>query len=247
MPIFENEINGENKMTSGIMTEIQSAGGGYGGFGNGGTNPLLWLITLAFLRNGEFGNNGNVVETAQAAGIAKANEGITCLAQGQAQLANQQQFDRIAATMDATGNRTVSAIGDLTNDFNSFSRDLNMTLCNGFNDTQIRNMQTQFDLSRQVAECCCDLKAGQNGIETAICNQTNTLLTAGTANTQRIVDLITANKIQELESQLNQANTAIALNAQTRTLEEFLVQSCGCGCPQNRVIPTASPVPAPAG
>lgn len=219
-------------MMTGINTEIQSAGGGYGGMGLGanGTNPLLWLITLAFLRNGEGLGSSNgatgVVETAQSAGIARANEGISCLANNQSQIATQQQFDRVTAQMDATGNRTISAIGDLTNDFNSFSRDLNAELCNGFNNTQIRSMQSNFDLSRQIADCCCDNKAGFKEVETAICQQTNTLLTAGNDNTQRIVDLITSNKIQELESQLNQANTAIALSNQTNAI----IQACGC-CP----------------
>lgn len=225
-------------MMTGINTEIQSAGGGgYGGLGlNGtGTNPLLWLITLAFLReNGGLGGNGSC--DASASQVARANEGITCLSNGQDNIIQQQQFDRLSQGMDATGNRIVSAVGDLSNDFNSFSRDLNMTLCNGFNDTQVRQMQSDFSLTKQIADCCCDLKSGQKDIENAVCQQTNTLLTAGTANTQRIIDTITSNKIQELESQLNQANTAIALSNQTNAI----IQACGC-CPGGSIQPQAQP------
>lgn len=224
-------------MMSGINTEIQSAGGGMGGYGgfNNGTNPLLWLITLAFLRNGDL-NGGSAAETA---GVARANEGISCLADGQNTLRNQQQFDRVTAQMDASSNRTVSAVGDLSTDFNSFSRDLNMTLCNGFNDTQVRLMNNQFDLSRQMADCCCDLKTGQQATQTAIAMQTNDLLVAGNANTQRIVDLITSNKIQELESQLTAANTEIALGKQTQAI----LTACGCCSSGNS---RSMPVPTPA-
>lgn len=205
-------------MMSGITTEIQSAGGGGYGYGNGGygNNPLLWLITLGFLRGSGLGGDSN----------GATQEGIACLQQGQAQLSSQQQFDRIAANMEATGNRTVSAVGDLSTDFNSFSRDLNMTLCNGFNDSQIRSLQGQFDLSRQLADCCCDTRAGLKEVETAICSQTNTLLTSGNNNTQRILDTINGNKIQELQTELGDAKTRIALAEQTTAL----ITACGC-CP----------------
>lgn len=231
---------------NGISTEIQSSGGGYGGYGlgsGGGYNPLLWLITLGFLKGGNGflgGENGGAVASA---GLAKANEGIACLSDGQNNIIQQQQFDRLATTMSATGDRTVSVIGDLTNDFNSFSRDLNMALCNGFNQTQVQNLQSNFQISKQIADCCCDTRAGQKEIENAICHQTNTLLTAGSNNTQRIVDLITSNRISDLETQLNDCKTSKTVIEQTAAIIATINAQCRpqC-CPLQH-----APVPAPAG
>lgn len=54
--------------------------------------------------------------------------------------------------------------------------------------------------SAQMAECCCTLRQ------------------EASANTQRILDAITNNRISDLEYQLNQANTAVANAVQTQNI-----------------------------
>lgn len=195
------------------------------GFSN---NPLLWLITLGFLGRGfGFGGYGQGgVDVAEAAGIAKANEGISCLAAGQADLRATQSFDRVAAQMDATGNRTVSAIGDLTTDFNSFSRDLNTVLCDGFGNARIQTLESTNALAAQLAQCCCENRLGTERLGTAIAMQTNELSREMCSNTQKIIDTITTNRIVELTEQLNDAKSQNAIMAQTAALTAIINNAC---------------------
>ncbi|QZI86719.1 hypothetical protein SIPHO019v1_50002, partial [Vibrio phage 82E32.1] len=65
-----------------LNTDVDSIGGGFGGMGGFGNNPLLWLITLGFLKgdSGLFGGNGNA-GAGVLAGETQAK--LDCLAQGQ--------------------------------------------------------------------------------------------------------------------------------------------------------------------
>ena len=72
---------------------------------------------------------------------------------------------------------------------------------------------------RQLAECCCELREGQQGIKTAIAMQTNDINSVATANTQRILDQLCETRIQtltqsneNLRSELNKAEILAAVS-----------------------------------
>ena len=102
-------------------------------------------------------------------------------------------------------------------------------LCNGFNgvNSNIAN------LASQMASCCCDLKQGQGEISYNIAAQTNILqntmnngfrdvIEAQNAGTQRIVDLITQDKIQSLQTELQSAQLQLSNAAQTNNIVNAL-------------------------
>lgn len=102
-------------------------------------------------------------------------------------------------------------------------------LCNGFNSVNgnIAN------LASQMANCCCDLKQGQGEISYNIAAQTNILqntvnngirdvIDAQNAGTQRIVDLITQDKIQSLQTELQSAQLQLSNAAQTNSIVNAL-------------------------
>ena len=85
------------------------------------------------------------------------------------------------------------------------------------------------DLSAQMSSCCCDL--GRNIDSVRYENAKNTcdiitndnmntrdLLVAGTANTQRIVDMMTQNELQRLREQNNALTLQVSQAAQTTAI-----------------------------
>lgn len=98
-------------------------------------------------------------------------------------------------------------------------------LCNGFNgvNSNIAN------LAAQMASCCCDLKQGQGEINYNMAAQTNILqntvnngfrdvIEAQNAGTQRIIDTITQDKIQSLQTELQSAQLQLSNQAQTNNI-----------------------------
>ncbi len=119
-------------------------------------------------------------------------------------------------------------------------QNISTQLCNGFNT-----------LGSQMANCCCDLKQGQgeinynlamqtnalqntmnqnaNALQSQLCNGFRDVIDAQNAGTQRIVDLITTDKIQSLQTELQSAQLQLANVSQT-----------------NNIINTLRPTPVPA-
>lgn len=124
-------------------------------------------------------------------------------------------------------------------------------LNNGFNAAEIAangrqmaNMQQQFALQQQIAQCCCDDQLATAGLNATILsegcanrevanNNARDLLVSGTANTQRIVDVVNGgfqtimdklcqNEINDLRTQLNDAKLQASQTAQTRSIEQYI-------------------------
>jgi hypothetical protein len=79
-------------------------------------------------------------------------------------------------------------------------------------------------MQRQLAECCCDLKTGQQATQTAIAMQTNALVANQNANTQAILDKITQGEIRGLETALAEKTSQLNI---AETVKE-ISQNCGC-------------------
>lgn len=178
-------------------------GGGFGGFG-GANNPLYWLIILGFLKgdNGLFGGNGNQAGAGFVAGETQSK--LDCLAQQHTTLMQQiakndtdQNFVTLGTAIDSLAGIQRDATAAITAQNN--------------------------DLSRQLADCCCDLKTGQQAIQTAIAMQTNELSVQATANTQRLADLINANTVEAKNDRIRE----LEQNAQTATIAAVVRDTCG--------------------
>ena len=98
-------------------------------------------------------------------------------------------------------------------------------LCNGFNSVN----SNIAGAASQMASCCCDLKQGLGDVNYNMAAQTNILqntvnngfrdvIEAQNAGTQRIVDLITQDKIQSLQTELQSAQLQLSNAAQTNNI-----------------------------
>lgn len=141
----------------------------------------------------------------------------------------------------------------LLNGFSGVDRaicNLGYNIQQGFNTTNLAMMQGQNALQSQLAQCCCDLRSGQESIKyqmaTDTCAITNTLqnvardiIDNANCNTRQIYDFMVNSKIENLQSE-NQTlklaasqeaqNNFIAANQQAQTAE--LIRRLGADCPQ---------------
>ena len=152
--------------------------GGFGGFG-GMNNPLLWLITLGFLRGngGLFGGDNNSQNAGAGVLAGETQAKLDCLAQQHQTLSNQISNGDNVARFQAISNQIATLEG--------VGRDSTAAITNQLND-----------LRAQAAECCCETKVAIQGVNTAIAQQTATLAAEGLANTQKILDRMCAGDLE---------------------------------------------------
>lgn len=87
-------------------------------------------------------------------------------------------------------------------------------LCNGFNNVNNNITQARFESQ----QCCCDTQKEiiQNRFDAS--KNTCDIIQASNANTQRIIDHLTANEMQTLRDQLQTANFQLSQQAQSANL-----------------------------
>lgn len=204
-----NDGNGDGM----VMPVTPMYGGGNGGFGNFGGDGF-WLILLFIL----LGNNG------WGNGYANGN-GTTYIANDV-----QRGFDQAAVTTGINGLST-----SLCNGFSGVQQSLcngfagvNQTVSNGFAQAEISNnarqmadMQQNFSLQSQLAQCCCDNRQAVNDLRytvatencadrNAISDALRDVIASNTANTQAIIDKLNAQEVEALKAQ--NANLQTQLN-----------------------------------
>ena len=209
----------------GMVMPVSPMGGGFGNsFGGDNGWWIILLFLLAF--NGGWG------------GYGYGNGGGT----GFIDSSMQRGFDQSAVMNGLTGigNGVVSGFGDVQTALCGGFAGVNANISNGFsqleianNARQIADLQQEFALQSQLANCCCenrlgiaDLKAvalAENCADRAVVSDgIRDIIANQTANTQRILDVICQNevsqkndKILELQNALNMANLAASQVAQT--------------------------------
>ena len=186
-----------------ILLLLLAFGGGWGnGFGGGFGNMALGY-DFPWLMNGQQGINSNV------------NSGFR----------DAQLNDSITSVRDGIGNLATQLCG--------CCGDISTQLCNGFsgvnagianaasqaeiaaNARQMANMQQLFGVQSALQQCCCDNKAGLADVKytiatencadrAAISNGIRDILAANNASTQRILDQLCQDKIDEKNDTINQ-------------------------------------------
>lgn len=99
---------------------------------------------------------------------------------------------------------------------------MNTSLLNGFNGVDKTVMQTGYDtrsaiagLSSQLADCCCTTNRNIDSVNYNMAKNTCDIIQAGHADTQRIIDHLTKDKIETLNRELTFAQGQLSQNAQT--------------------------------
>ena len=183
----------------------------YGGFGSGfgnsgfGDGSWIWIILILALCGG-FNGNGN--------GFGGGfNNDYAWLSNGQKEIMQNTNdgFNTLHLSNQVEGVR--DGIYGLSNQLCNCCSDMQSTVANGFynaeiaaNNRQMADMQQNFDLSRQFADCCCENRLGIANLNStilsencadreALSNGIRDIITNQTANTQRILDQLCNDKI----------------------------------------------------
>jgi hypothetical protein len=207
---------------------------GFGGFGN----DAIWIIVLLALFG--WGNNGN------GNGFFGGNNfdnGYAWLSNGQKEIMQNTNngFDtlHLSNQLDTVNSGIYSLSNQLCNTGNDITSAINTTAYNAeiaAANRQMANMNTAFDLSRQFADCCCENRLGIQDLKSTVisenCSDREVLRQIGqdilvnqTANTQKIIDEIFRDrldekddKIAELNRQLQMADLRASQIAQTQAI-----------------------------
>ena len=212
--------------------------GGNGGFGGFGSDSAIWLIVLLALIWGNNNGNGGFF-----GGNNGFDDGYAWLSNGQKEIMNNtnQGFDTLHLSNQLEGTR--DGINALSNQLCNSTSDITSAITNGFYGTEIsannramNQMQQNFDLSRQFADCCCENRLGVQDLKSTVisenCSDREVLRQIGqdilvnqTANTQKIIDEIfrdrldeKQDKIEELNRQLLMKDLAASQIAQTQAI-----------------------------
>ena len=205
------------------------SGNGFGGFG-GGLEGIIYLAIIAFMFGGGFGWGGNNVANAigyeNLATSAEVQRGFDA----QNSMANQREIlaavnSGTAQSVAATNQTFHDTLGIIQNRYDELSRDIS-----GLAVGQANMMAKQ-------NECCCETLRAIDGVNYANALNTASINANTTAQTQKILDAIAQNKIDELQNKVNALELAQATSGVVRypmsttyAVPSPCFNGCGCGC-----------------
>lgn len=149
-------------------------------------NGSWWIILLFLFAMGGFGNNGDYGRFATAA--------------SQQEILFGQQFQGLDNKIDRLGN----GIADATFALNNSIKDGNAGVA-GAVVTEGRNLQAQ------LADCCCTTQRDIDSVRYDMANFASAIQANDAANTQKILDAISGNRIADMQNQINQLQLQAAL------------------------------------
>ena len=212
---------------------------GNNGMGNGFLGGEgIWAILLfaMIFGNGGWGNGGFF-------GGNNFDNGYAWLSNGQKEIMQNTNngFDtlHLSNQLDTVNNGIYSLSNQLCNTGNDITSAINTTAYNAeiaASNRQMANMQQNFDLSRQFADCCCENRLGVQDLKSTVISENcadrevlreigQNILVNQTANTQKIIDEIFRDrldekddKIADLNRQLQMADLRASQIAQTQAI-----------------------------
>lgn len=231
-----------------------------GGFGGGFGGDWGWIILLLLLAGGGWGMGGF-----GGFGGGMANWDTMWLLNGQ----NNTNNNVSSGFRDAQLHDSVTSVRDgiagLSTQLCGCCADMAQTVNSGFanaetaaNARQMANMQQNFALQSQFANCCCENRLGIESLRATVLqencqdryeaqNNTRDIIESQTRGTQTIIDKLCSlelaaknDRISDLERQLTMANLAASQTAQTsRILADNAAQTVA-------LEQYLNPVPVPA-
>ncbi len=169
-----------------------------GMWGDGGA---FWIVLILLFMFGGWGNGGFF-------GGNRGNCATT------SDLADSFNFNQLDNGIRGIQQGICDATFSLNNTMQAGFTGVQSSLCNGFNSTN----QAINNLGFQMQNCCCDLKSNIKDVAFQIERSTCNIIEAGHANTQRIVDMMTQNTIQELRDRASAYELQLSQQAQTANL-----------------------------
>lgn len=198
-------------LTPADIAAVNGNGNGWGGFGNEG----LWLFAILALMGGGFGGWGN-----------RGPMGDRNATVGDVQRATD------FAALERQNNETVAAVRQAAYDTTGAIKDGNYNVLGELRDLQAA---TASGFARQQ-ECCCETLRAIDGVNYNAAMNTASINANTTAQTQKILDAISGNRLADMQNQINQLQLQAALCGIPRTTPYgygIVPQFAGCNCNSN--------------
>ena len=183
-----------------------------GGMGDGMGGSFIWIFAIIALLmfSGGFGGFGN------NAAAALGYENLATSAEVQngfnAQNSMAQSRDILSAVTNGTAQTIAASTANATNAINAI-KDGNASLIREFG-----NVETALTaLSGKQQECCCEILRAVDGVNYNSAINTASINANTTAQTQKILDAICANRMADMQNQIN----ALQLQAATANVLRF--------------------------
>lgn len=199
------------------------------GWGNG--MGFMWIFALLILANGGFGNwGGNGFANAIGyENLATSNE-VQRGFDNQNSMANQREI--LAAVNSGTA-QSVATTNQMFHDMLGAFGDKYQELQRDISSIALAQQQA---ISNQN-ECCCGIQRAIDGVNYNAAMNTAAINATTVEQTQRILDAITANRMTDMQNQINQLQLAQAMQGVVRYPDSFAYNAgnnpfCnnGCGC-----------------
>lgn len=176
-----------------ILFLFAFGGGGWGGFGGGYGNAMLGY-DFPWLLNGQNGINANVNDGFRD---AQLSDGITAINSSISDIATQLCGGFAGTTAAITNAQNAISTQMYSNELANLNRSF---------DAQTASMQGFNTVQSQLAQCCCDNRAGLADLKytvateacadrAAVTDALRNVIEANTASTQRILDQLCQDKI----------------------------------------------------
>lgn len=209
--------NGNNDLISAIMSLKN---------GNANSdmmnNPFLWLIFLALFGNngfGGFGGNGNAVANAdiqRLEGLINNNHNNDLALS--AINGNREAINTLASNLNCSVASLNNAIDNVRNSMASCCCDIKTLIQSTAYETQLRDLSNTNSINSNLCNITNTITNGFANIGYTAERNTNMIIQAQNANTQRLVDLINTNNVNELTEKLNQARLELSQSNQTQAI-----------------------------
>lgn len=192
-------------------------------------SSFMWIFALLVLAGGGFGGFGNN-GFANAIGyqnLATQND----VQRGFDTAALQDQSRDILAAVNSGTAQSVAATNQAKYDNINVMKDVQMALAAQIGDVRA----IEQSLSAQQSECCCNTLRAIDGVNYNAAMNTAAINANTTAQTQKILDAITGNRMEDLQNRINQlelqnATANVLRYPNAWTYNAGMSPFCGCGC-----------------
>ena len=203
------------------MPVAPAYGGGNGGFGFGG--DWAWILLLLVLFGGGWGNGF---------GGGYGMDGLYPWMNNSQNINGGFRDQMLNTSITSIGDKITSGFGDVQTALCGGFAGVNASIANGFaqseiaaNARQLADLQQSFALQTQLANCCCENRAGIADLKYTLASEGCSTRATSTANTQAILDKLCSleleaknDTIAQLRSQVNELSRQASQNAQTAAI-----------------------------
>lgn len=200
----------------GITPVYNIDGNGRNGDGMWGDGGWIWIIFLFFLM--AWGGNGWGNGFGNAGGFGGAGSpGF----QGYATRADVNEgflFNNVQNGIQGIQTQLCDGLATVNSNIANGFANTNLGMCQGFNGVQTQLAQLGYNMQ----DCCCQTQRAIDGVNYNMAKSACDIIQAGNANTQRIIDTITADKIDSLRTELQSAQLQISQISQTSNIVNSL-------------------------